>query len=535
MGGPTNAATSPLLGRAERIEPSAARDDAGGMLRRVATLVGPRRPERLGLTLLFVILAVGAALRVLLMLAWSPAFMGFSDATAYVSMASRSLWGDPTHEVGYALFLRDLHALGGQLWPTIVIQHISGLLSATLWWLILRRCGARPWLATIPAAVIALGGGEMFLEHSTMSESLFILLLSGGVYCAVRGLDVGGARWSALSALALALACTVRVVALPLFGVLLVWLALMSGGSVRRRVRHTAIAAACGATILGGYAVVQHGQTGYWGLTTPAGAWNLYSRVAPFADCHKFRPPPGTAALCESTPPARRKTTVDEYAYTAASPAVRAYSWGDGPYTATPRENRQLASFAKAVVVHQPADYAKTFLEGMVAYVAPIRIEFRNRTVLAPDDQAFFHHNLFAPGTLATAVKDDLPYYGVQKFHEDRPLMSFLFAYESVARVTGPLMAAMMLLSFFALFAPAGRPRQVARLLFLIAWVSLIVPPATHQWDARYTIPALGPLTAVATLGGWQVGRLAKRGALRWRSRFLRAACRPASTSEARE
>jgi hypothetical protein len=343
-----------------------------------------------------------------------------------------------------------------------------------------------------------------------LSESLFIVLLSAGMYFAVRSLDAAGARWAALSGLLLAVACTVRVVALPLLGVLLLWLALMSGGSLRRRARHTAIAAACAAAILGSYAIVQHRQTGYWGLTTPAGAWNLYSRVAPFADCHQFKPPPGTGVLCEQAPPALRTASVADYAYSPSSPAVRAYSWGDGPYSATPAQNRALASFTRAVIVHQPADYLRSFLEGMTAYVAPIRIEFHNRSELAPDDQAFFHHDLFGRTTLAFAAKNDLPYYGLHSFHENRSLMSFLFAYESAARVTGPLMAVMMLLSLLALLAPAGRPRQVARLLFLVAWVSLIVAPATHEWDARYAIPALGPLAAAAALGAWQLGRLAR-------------------------
>jgi hypothetical protein len=463
---------------------------------------------------LVAILALGVVLRAILLLAWSPAFMGFPDASAYVSMASRSLWSDPTHEIGYALFLRDLHMLGGQLWPTIVIQHISGLASAVFWWLIVRRCvGRRPWLALFPAAVVALDGGEMFLEHSTMSESLFIVLLSAGLYFAARSLDADGARWAALSGLTLAVACTVRVVALPLLVVLLLWLALMSGGELRRRVRQTAIAAVSAVAVLGSYAIAQHQQTGYWGLTTSAGPWNLYSRVAPFADCHQFKPPRGTAVLCERIPPARRTASVADYAYSPASPAVRAFGWGDGPYSATPAENRRLASFTQAVILHQPLDYLKTVAEGMTAYVAPIRIEFGNRSELAPDDQTFFHHDLFGRATLATAAQHALPYYGVHSFHEDRSLMSFLFAYESAARVSGPLLAAMMVLSLFALFAPAGRPRQVARLLFLIAWVTLIVPPATHEWDARYTIPALGPLAGAATLGAWQLGRLIGRNA----------------------
>jgi hypothetical protein len=220
-------------------------------------------------------------------------------------------------------------------------------------------------------------------------------------------------------------------------------------------------------------------------------------------------------APCERTPPAQRTASVADYAYNAAlSPAVRAYSWGDGPYSSPPAQSQELASFARTVILHQPVDYFKTVLEGMTAYVVPLRIEFANRAELGPDDQAFFHQLLFDPNTLATAAKNDLPYYGAHAFTENRSVMSFLFAYESDARVTGPLMAALMLLSLFALLAPVGRPRQIARLMFVTAWVALILPPATHQWDARYTIPTLGPLTTVATIGGWQLARLA-RGAKR--------------------
>jgi Dolichyl-phosphate-mannose-protein mannosyltransferase len=507
-------ATGPISRLVGPAGPVTMRGDAGvvgsSLGQRLRARIPAGRSERVALFGLAIILVLGALLRVVFMLAWSPAFMGFPDAVAYVAGAIRSPWDDPTHEAGYAFFLRDLHALGGQLWPTILIQHISGLVSAVLWWLIIRRCGGRPWLALLPAAVIALDGGEMFLEHSTLSESLFILLLSGGLYFAVRSLGTDSVRWAALAGLALAFACTVRVVGLPLVGVLLLWLALMSGGSFRRRACQAATAAACAAAILGGYAIVQHRQTGYWGLSTPAGSWNLYSRVAPFADCHKFTPPPGTAVLCEHTPPAQRTVSVAAYAYSSVSPAVREFSWGTGPDTSTPAENRKLASFTRAVILHQPVDYLEAFLEGMTAYVAPIRIEFGNRSELGPDDQSFFHNLLFEPVTLKGAART-LPYYGAHSFHENRSLMSFLFAYESDTRVVGVLMAVMMLLSFFALFAPVGVPRRVARLMFLMAWVALILPPATHEWDARYVIPTLGPLAAVAALGAWQLARLLTR------------------------
>jgi hypothetical protein len=486
-----------------------------GFKRRWVARIPRGRPERVALVGLVAILALGALLRVLFMLAWGPAFMGFPDASAYVAMASGSLWADPTHEVGYALFLRDLHAISGHLWFTILAQHAFGLASGVLWWLIMRRAGGRPWLALVPVAVVALNGAEMFLEHSTLSESLFILLLSAALYFAVRSLDAAGPRWAALAGLTLALACIVRVVALPLVGVLLLWLVLVSAETFRRRAWHAALAGGCVVAVLGSYAAIQHHETGYWGLTTPAGAWNLYTRVAPFADCRKFTPPPGTAVLCERTPPAQRTSSVSDYAYSPTlSPAVKAFSWGDGPYSAGPDENRKLASFTRAVILHQPGDYAKTFLEGMLAYVAPTRVEFRNRAELGPDYQAFFHQLLFDPTTLSISAKTRLPYYGARSFTENRSLLQFLLGYEAHSRVTGALMATLMLLSLLGLFAPAGRPRKVALLMFLIAWAALITPPATHWWDSRYIIPALGPLAAAATFGAWQLSRLTGH---RWR------------------
>ena len=43
----------------------------------------------------------------------------------------------------------------------------------------------------------------------------------------------------------------------------------------------------------------------YLGLGDMSG-WNVYSRVAPFADCRQFTPPEGTAPLCEQRPQAQR-------------------------------------------------------------------------------------------------------------------------------------------------------------------------------------------------------------------------------------
>jgi len=72
-------------------------------------------------------------------------------------------------------------------------------------------------------------------------------------------------------------------------------------------------------------------------------------------------------------------------------------------------------------------------------------------------------------------------------------------------------MALLMLLSFFAPFGPRGQARRLGTLLFVFAWLSLVIPPATHWWDARFAVPPLGPLAAASALGAWQCARLARR------------------------
>jgi hypothetical protein len=155
-----------------------------------------------------------------------------------------------------------------------------------------------------------------------------------------------------LAGLTLGIDNTVRVVALPLMVVLLLWLLLGSGGTWRRRLLAAAASLLCMACVLTPYVIVQHKHTGYWGLTTPAGAWNLYSRVAPFANCSKFTPPPGTSVLCESTPPSQRITGVEQYTFDAAlSPADRAFGNGAGPFWASQASDKKIAAWTRAVIL----------------------------------------------------------------------------------------------------------------------------------------------------------------------------------------
>jgi hypothetical protein len=257
--------------------------------------------------------------------------MGFSDSSVYLQMAGGGdMWTTGLHTAGYPLFLADLHAIIPTAWFAIGAQHLFGLASAVLVWLTVRRAGAPRLAALMPAAVVALNGDEMFLEHSFLSESLFIMLTSICLYSSARATGPPNVRWAAVAGLALAFADVVRLTALPLLPLLVLWLLLGTGGRWRERARAAAVSLACIAAVVGGYALVQERHTGVLTLTTPAGAWNLYARVAPFADCTKFTPPPGTAALCEKTPPAQRTLTDDQYMFQPnVSAALQNFSRGN--------------------------------------------------------------------------------------------------------------------------------------------------------------------------------------------------------------
>jgi hypothetical protein len=475
------------------------------------------RSGRLALAALVLVLAAGAAVRIAFMAAWRPAFMGYPDAGTYIGNARENLFGDPFHPATYSYFLRVLHDLAPNLSVTIAAQHALAVASALLLYLAVRRAGAPAWAALVPAAVVSLNGTSMFVEHSTLSETLFVLVQSAAIYAAIRAAGPGHLAWMAAAAALLAVATTVRITGLTLIPVLVLWLALFGPGAWRRRLAHAAVAAVAAAVVLGTYVAVQHRYLAvnypgseYVGLTR-AGQWNLYGAVAPFADCSQFEPPAGTEPLCDPRPEAERPNTEQYIFDPAVSPAVQAFGT---PFAATEESHEKVAAFARAVILAQPLDYLASIGDGMVRYVAPeYGAEFGN----GPSYEFFVRTELWNGQRLEEARQRSLPYYGTDSFGyvgNDR-LLQRLFAYERATRVQGPLFVLLAVLALIGPFvAQRGRTRAVAVLLSALALVSLVVPVATHFFDARTSIPAFGPLAAAAALGGWAVWQrvAARRG-----------------------
>jgi hypothetical protein len=357
-----------------------------------------------------------------------------------------------------------------------------------------------------------------------LTESLFILVLAGALYCAVRTSQSDGDwRWAAATGVLFGLSATVRVVGLPLLLIVVPWMAFMAARSHRVRALRTLAAVLGAAAVLGPYAIAHHAARNYWGLGPRAGIWNLYARVAPFADCRRFTPPPGTERLCEATPPEARTTAVEEYNYLPQkSPADQL--WGVNGSSDDPTINRQLGQWTRQVIIHQPWDYIRTVVEGLGAYIVRTRLVFPNRDEIGAPYEHYYRVSIWEPMRIQGAIDGPLTqYYDTPGLLQRQGWVERMLDYEEYSRMKGPHMFVLMALSVFALFLPRGHPRRMGALLFCLAWMSLVIPPATHWWDARAAIVPLGPLAVTSALGAWQLGRWATRLRLRRVSRAAAA------------
>ncbi len=182
----------------------------------------------------------------------------------------------------------------------------------------------RQWLALMPAAVVLVSGTQLYLEHSALSDTPFGFLVAAALWCALRvGSGTRADRaWLAVAGALLAAGVTLRPVGGFLLPVLFFW-ALLRHWSTRRLRLFAGLAPVLGAVIVMiPYVLVQHHATGQWSLTRTTGEL-VYGRVATFADCYDFTPPPGTARLCPTDPPAARPNA-HWYLFNPAAPALRA-------------------------------------------------------------------------------------------------------------------------------------------------------------------------------------------------------------------
>lgn len=441
------------------------------------------------------ILLLGAVERIVLIASYKPAILNYPDTYTYVIGAAGSIFQPhPLRPAGYAGMLAVLDVLGG-LSLTIWTQHLMGLATALLAYVLFRKLGA-PWaIAAIPAAAYAWTPDQLYFEHSLLSETPFAFLVIAGLLVGANALQsppsrLAPAAWAGLAGVIFGASATAR--AAGLFAVPVVALAFLVWPPQQTRRRVVSALAVIGGTALVviAYGVAQQAQVAYFGLSE-LGGWALYGRVAPFADCRRFTPPEETEGLCE-TSDWRERSGPDFYVWNNASPAWREFS-------APPYNADKVGSFARAAILAQPTLYARAVAKDLVRYVD------EGYGYDRPDSGAGawrYAIDLRGPSEEASNLSALRQLYGPHRVEVGRAV-AFLANLQEIVRVRGFV----VLLSVVGIAGGvvAGRRRSLAALLLTGGTAIALVagPTATTQYNFRYAVPVLPLLLGAGAIGIW--------------------------------
>jgi len=417
--------------------------------------------------------------------------------------------------LGYPLFLRLLSLLGDiHLVP--LVQHAIGLAAGVLIYAVLRRLGARPWVAALGAAPLMLDGYQVYLEHFVMAETLFEVLVVSA-FALLLWRRVPGAGACAAAGGLLAAAALTRSVGLLLLVPALGYLTARRVGALR-----LVCAAATGVTVLGSYALWFRVEHDSFALQAYSGYF-LAGRVEPFADCAGITLSDLQRPLCDARPRTERRNA-DRYVWDPDSPLRRL----DG--VAVSDRNRVAAGFARQVIRHQPGDYLRVVGGDTLRYLSPGRTDRQGSFPVA----AWQFRTEFSPDPWQPIMPPPDPYVSgwtwpgpsvsdgvtiaAHGFDLARVRPAFgeraataLARYQRLGFTDGPLLAAGLLLGLLAgagrLRPPGqGRPDQRrlrhAGALCSVAGLSLLIgPAATSVFDYRYLLPTLVVLPPAGAIG----------------------------------
>lgn len=479
---------------------------AAASARRALARLRPREPAH---WVLLAIVGAGLALRALAILSWWPTLTTLTDSFPYAAFAERGGLEDPQHPAGYPWLLSLLGLFSREVGFAVIVQHLSGIGAGLVLYCATRRVTVSPWPALAPAAIVILGGDQLFLEHAIMSEAAFTAVLALALYAVVRALEqpLPLYRWPLAAAALIAGLTTIRSAGLFLAPVVIVALAVGGPGPWRRRLAAPATFAAVFAGLMLAYAVASERVNGRFEIA-PAPGWHLYARAAPFADCARFDPPAATAALCENRPAAERPG-LDFYLYDRRSPAHRAFGdLGD--------EDDRLGAFGRAAILAQPGDYLGAVAEDLLGYFIPGTYEIR------PDQGAHLEGQI----DWSVAVVDYPPQVraqfaatarGMREFFNrfspdvDPPGIEVLNIEQRLLRFGATALVLSTILVAIGLLA-GSRANRLAVLVFGGGGLAILVGSSLSvYYVARYSVPIAGPMVAAAAIALYSLWEIRAR------------------------
>jgi hypothetical protein len=511
------------------------------MLRAGVHLRAPSLRRRRGLALrgdpalwaLAAIATLGVAGRVYFLVIYHPALLGWSDTSGYLLTDRGPLFTLSWQTAGYPIFLRLLYIIWPRLILVTIVQHILGVVGGLLLFDVMRRARVPRGLGLVPSAVVILGGFELLLEHAILTDAPFTFVVNLSVWCIVMAWS--GRRWWAFAAgVSLGLATDDREVGLLLLPVAAACVCLAPSAvlsdqmtSARGRLRAALgygrvvaahpvaswrvgalVALVCGAlTPILPFLYAHEQAVGSFDFTT-SGAVDLYGRVAQWADCAKFTPPAGTAALCPRQAVWERSGS-GFWIFSASSPLWKAYG---SPYI-TSAENAKVEAFAIAATEGQPLTYFYRVARDLVRIVDPSFSSSPNPAIdnaggdggATPDVRALF-------SSTGAAADNGIAesFYKSSVLHPSSATL--IKDWAEYTELQGPVMLLAIVLALVSPLLTASAARRVSLLCLATAAVLLIGPVATASYSYRYEVPAFGPLAAAAALGAHELWRRAATG-----------------------
>lgn len=435
-----------------------------------------------------VALGLGAVARVVVSLAFPPALM-ISDGPTYLSFLD-TFEPDPDRPVGYGvLLLYPVSLVTDAVAAVATVQHLLGLATAVVLYVVLRRWGVGRWPATLATLPVLFDSLQLILEHAPLSDTLFVLLVTLGV--AVLGWRRRPTPALALAAgLLLGASVTVRQVGLPLVlsGVVF---CLLVGTGWRGRLAGAAALALGFAAPVGAYATWYQQEHGVYALSEIGGK-SAYMRTTTFVDCSQLSVPDHQEVLCPPEPRGERMDPTN-YGWYENGTVTRL----DPPPGTTAEE--AMRDFARQAIREQPVDYAVVVLRDFALNFdlwRGNRFEF---------DTAFkWRFSTYVDREPSSWTGPAFAAHGGEQQGTRQPYADALAAYQQVGYLPGPLLLGCLVLGLAGGLGMGRARHSGVGSMCLLLTVSgaglMLVPDVTTQFVWRYQLPALVLLPAGAAL-----------------------------------
>lgn len=436
------------------------------------------------------LVGAGAVIRILVMIAYAPAFWFRTDSGDYLDLST----GPYPHQyrpLGYPLLLAALRPTGS-LATVAAVQHLAGLALAVGIYALLVRRGVSRGVASLAAVPLLFDSLQVDLEHFLLTETLYMVLLAAGIGVLLWYERPGRVAGTA-AGLLLAGAWLTRPVALGVFVVLGAYL-------LARRVgwRVIAVYVVAFAVPWAALLVKAGDDPGIYGSS--ANSVFLFGRTAMIADCDHLELTPEERSLCPTTAVDQRADRADYYIWVHLSDEYR----GD------PAHGPVMRGFAVAVITQQPGDYLALVARESAPYFLPWQ--------KLPSGLA----DIAAAYVLPASVRDTggIPLLAGPGYTRD-PLpqaaspgatgLTGVLHWYGVHVRTPAILTTLVVLAAIAALVVARRRRGWrdaldAGLLVFVGVALLVGQVATGTYEPRYGLPTV-PLFCVAAGLAWQVLR----------------------------